>query len=149
VHPTWGEPPAQVKERIGWIRSLAEPEGRPVRFGIRLHAVSRDTSAEAWATAHRLLDDLDADTVAGAQSALGRSESVGQQRMLVLHGGAGTGPVGSHPEVADRTRAAGRYGRPDDRYCQCDGYRRRAAPRRERALSAREDPRPRVRLVEA
>lgn len=88
VYLTWGEPPTQVKEKIDWIRSLAEREGRTVRFGIRLHSISRDSSADAWATAHRLLDDLDADTVAAAQAALGRSESVGRRRMLALHGGS-------------------------------------------------------------
>ncbi|MET9732629.1 LLM class flavin-dependent oxidoreductase [Streptomyces sp. NPDC006458] len=122
VYLTWGEPPAQVKEKIDWIRSLAEREGREVRFGVRLHTISRDSARDAWAVAHRLLDDLDADTIAAAQSALGRSESVGQQRMLALHGGsrddleihpnlwagvglvrggAGTALVGSHGEVAD------------------------------------------------
>ncbi len=123
VYLTWGEPPAAVKEKIDWIRGLAEEQGRTVRFGIRLHTISRDSSAEAWATANRLLGDLDADTIAAAQQALGRSESVGQQRMLALHGGsrdeleiapnlwagvglvrggAGTALVGSHAEVADR-----------------------------------------------
>ncbi|MEU6573478.1 LLM class flavin-dependent oxidoreductase [Streptomyces sp. NPDC046805] len=87
VYLTWGEPPAQVKEKIDWIRALAEEEGRTVRFGIRLHTISRDSSAEAWSAANRLLDDLDSGTVAAAQAALGRSESVGQQRMLALHGG--------------------------------------------------------------
>ncbi|MEU8567245.1 LLM class flavin-dependent oxidoreductase [Streptomyces pathocidini] len=123
VYLTWGEPPAQVKEKIDWIRGLAEERGRTVRFGIRLHTISRDSSREAWTTAGRLLDDLDPKTVASAQQALGRSESVGQQRMLALHGGsrdkleispnlwagvglvrggAGTALVGSHAEVADR-----------------------------------------------
>ncbi|MBM9507518.1 LLM class flavin-dependent oxidoreductase [Actinacidiphila acididurans] len=123
VYLTWGEPPAQVAEKIAWIRSLAEAEGRTVRFGIRLHVITRDSAAEAWATADRLLGDLDADTVAAAQEALGRSESVGQRRMLALHGGrrdgleiapnlwagvglvrggAGTALVGSHADVADR-----------------------------------------------
>ncbi|MEU9166267.1 LLM class flavin-dependent oxidoreductase [Streptomyces sp. NPDC048420] len=122
VYLTWGEPPAQVKEKIDWIRELAGREGREVRFGVRLHTISRDSSKEAWATANRLLDDLDPDTIAAAQTALGRSESVGQQRMLALHGGsraeleihpnlwagvglvrggAGTALVGSHAEVAD------------------------------------------------
>ncbi|MGW1427415.1 LLM class flavin-dependent oxidoreductase [Streptomyces sp. NPDC002431] len=123
VYLTWGEPPAAVKEKIDWIRGLAEERGRTVRFGIRLHTISRDSSRKAWATANRLLDDLDPETVAAAQQALGRSESVGQQRMLALHGGsregleiapnlwagvglvrggAGTALVGSHAEVADR-----------------------------------------------
>jgi alkanesulfonate monooxygenase len=83
---------------------------------------SRDSSAEAWASANRLLDDLDPETVAAAQAALGRSESVRRQRMPALYGGsraeveihpnlwpgvglvrggAGTALVGSHSEVAD------------------------------------------------
>lgn len=37
VYPTWGEPPAQVKAEIDWIRGLAGREGRTVRFGVRLH----------------------------------------------------------------------------------------------------------------
>ncbi|MCX4510533.1 LLM class flavin-dependent oxidoreductase [Streptomyces sp. NBC_01619] len=123
VYLTWGEPPQQVKEKIDWIRGLAEERGRRVRFGIRLHTISRDSAREAWATADRLLDDLDPETIAAAQQALGRSESVGQQRMLALHGGrresleispnlwagvglvrggAGTALVGSHADVADR-----------------------------------------------
>ncbi|GAA3888865.1 hypothetical protein GCM10023084_46780 [Streptomyces lacrimifluminis] len=53
VYLTWGEPPAQVKEEIDWIRSPAERGGRTVRFGVRLHTVSRDSSAEAWSTAYR------------------------------------------------------------------------------------------------
>ncbi|MEB8337221.1 LLM class flavin-dependent oxidoreductase [Streptomyces endophyticus] len=123
VYLTWGEPPQQVKQKIDWIRELAEREGRTVRFGIRLHTISRDSARDAWATADRLLDDLSPEAVAAAQAALGRSESVGQQRMLALHGGeregleispnlwagvglvrggAGTALVGSHTEVADR-----------------------------------------------
>nr|AXL05954.1 alkanesulfonate monooxygenase [uncultured bacterium] len=98
VYPTWGEPPAQVKEKIDWIRSLAEARGRTVRFGVRLHTISRDSSAEARATANRLLDDLDADTVAAAQAALGRSESVGQRRMPALHGGSRSG-LEIHPNL--------------------------------------------------
>lgn len=126
VYLTWGEPPWQVKEKIDWIRRLAEERGRTVRFGIRLHTISRDSAREAWATADRLLDALEPEAVAAAQAALGRSESVGQQRMLALHGGgtldrdrleiapnlwagvglvrggAGTALVGSHRDVADR-----------------------------------------------
>ncbi|GLX36020.1 alkanesulfonate monooxygenase [Streptomyces roseochromogenus] len=123
VYLTWGEPPQQVKEKIDWIRSLAEERGRTVRFGIRLHTISRDSAKEAWGAADRLLGDLSDEDIATAQSLLGVSESVGQQRMLALHGGsrdgleispnlwagvglvrggAGTALVGSHGDVADR-----------------------------------------------
>jgi alkanesulfonate monooxygenase len=127
VYLTWGEPPAQVAAKIGKVRELAEAQGRTVRFGIRLHTITRDTSADAWAQAQRFLDALTQEQVAAAQAQLRASESVGQQRMLDLHGGglakgvrgleiapnlwagiglirsgAGTALVGSHSEVADR-----------------------------------------------
>ncbi|MFE3071433.1 LLM class flavin-dependent oxidoreductase [Streptomyces sp. NPDC059247] len=126
VYLTWGEPPWQVREKLDWIRGLAARRGRTVRFGIRVHTISRDSAREAWTTAGRLLSTLDEETVASAQRVLGRSESVGQQRMVALHrggsldrdrleiapnlwagvglvrGGAGTALVGSHAEVADR-----------------------------------------------
>ncbi|TCO64877.1 LLM class flavin-dependent oxidoreductase [Actinocrispum wychmicini] len=126
VYLTWGEPPAQVAEKIAKVRALAEAHGRKLRFGIRLHTISRDTSEEAWREAGKLLDALDPDQVAKAQAQLAASESVGQQRMVQLHrgaldagvrgleihpglwagiglvrGGAGTALVGSHAEVAD------------------------------------------------
>ncbi|MEU5634168.1 LLM class flavin-dependent oxidoreductase [Streptomyces rishiriensis] len=124
VYLTWGEPPAQVAEKIAWIRKQAAQEGRSVRFGIRLHVITRDTSEQAWAEAERLLAGFDAETVRQVQAGLARSESEGQQRMLALHGGgsgdgleihpnlwagiglvrggAGTALVGSHTEVAER-----------------------------------------------
>ena len=119
----WGETPAMVRERIARVRAKADAVGRSLRFGIRLHVISRDTAREAWDEAARLLDVLDPALVAGAQQMLSSSESVGQQRMLSLHGGrrenlevspnlwagiglvrpgAGTALVGSHHEVAER-----------------------------------------------
>ncbi|MGW0605808.1 LLM class flavin-dependent oxidoreductase [Streptomyces sp. NPDC002640] len=123
VYLTWGEPPAAVAEKIARVRAHAEALGRRVRFGIRLHVITRDTSDQAWAEARRLLDGFDPETVRAVQEGLARSESEGQRRMLALHGGghdgleihpnlwagiglvrggAGTALVGSHQEVADR-----------------------------------------------
>ncbi|MFD3563174.1 LLM class flavin-dependent oxidoreductase [Streptomyces sp. NPDC058686] len=131
VYLTWGEPPAQVAEKIAWVRGLAEKEGRTVRFGIRLHVITRDTAEQAWAEADRLLQGFDPATVRSVQEGLARSESEGQQRMLALHGGssgrleihpnlwagiglvrggAGTALVGSHDEVADRVEEYHRLG---------------------------------------
>ncbi|MFJ4822538.1 LLM class flavin-dependent oxidoreductase [Streptomyces bacillaris] len=125
VYLTWGEPPAQVAEKIAWIRKLAAERGRTLRFGIRLHVITRDTSEAAWAEADRLLAGFDPETVRSVQEGLRHSESEGQRRMLELHGGgrdgleihpnlwagiglvrggAGTALVGSHAEVADRIR---------------------------------------------
>lgn len=98
VYLTWGEPPAQVAEKIARIRGLAEKEGRTVRFGIRLHVITRDTSEQAWAEADRLLQGFDPATVRSVQEGLARSESEGQQRMLALHGGS-SGSLEIHPNL--------------------------------------------------
>lgn len=123
VYLTWGEPPLQVAEKLARVRAAAAATGRTLRYGIRVHVISRDTSAAAWAEAERLLARVPADTVRAVQDTLARSESEGQRRMLALHGGrtaglevapnlwagvglarggAGTALVGSHAEVADR-----------------------------------------------
>jgi alkanesulfonate monooxygenase len=125
VYLTWGEPPAQAAEKIERVRRLAEALGRELRFGIRLHIITRDTSAEAWAAADRLLDGIGEAELDGAQALLRSSGSEGQRRMLALNGGsrerdrlevypnlwagvglvrggAGTALVGSHEEVAER-----------------------------------------------
>ena len=128
VYLTWGEPPAQVAQKIAWIRDLAAADGRTPRFGIRLHVITRDTPREAWAEADKLLSYLDPAEIGRAHPLLAGSESVGQQRMRALHqnyrdngyasdleispnlwagvglvrGGAGTALVGSHAEVTDR-----------------------------------------------
>ncbi|HWH95852.1 MAG TPA: LLM class flavin-dependent oxidoreductase [Baekduia sp.] len=123
VYLTWGEPPEQVAEKLDRVREAAAREGRELRYGIRLHAIARDTSEEAWAEADRLLAGLGSDQIAAAQAVQRASQSEGQRRMTALHdgrtddlvvspnlwagvglvrGGAGTALVGSHSEVADR-----------------------------------------------
>ena len=123
VFLTWGEPPAQVSEKLERVRARAAELGRTVGFGIRLHAISRDSSDEAWAEAKRLLDGLSPERIEQAQAVQRESGSEGQRRMTALHGGrtdaleiapnlwagvglvrggAGTALVGSHTEVADR-----------------------------------------------
>jgi alkanesulfonate monooxygenase len=123
VYLTWGEPPAAVAGQLDQVRERAKAAGRELRYGIRLHVITRDTAAEAWAQAHRLLDGLDPAAIERAQAIQRASQSEGQRRMAALHGGrtdalevspnlwagvglvrggAGTALVGSHQEVADR-----------------------------------------------
>ncbi|HTT94255.1 MAG TPA: LLM class flavin-dependent oxidoreductase [Solirubrobacterales bacterium] len=123
VFLTWGEPPAAVAAKLDAVREAGEREGRELGFGIRLHVITRDTAAEAWAVADRMLAGLSDEQIAQAQSIQRVSESEGQRRMTELHGGrtdqlevapnlwagiglvrggAGTALVGSHEEVADR-----------------------------------------------
>ncbi|MET0967728.1 MAG: FMNH2-dependent alkanesulfonate monooxygenase [Tardiphaga sp.] len=84
---TWGEPPAQVAEKVARVRAAAEQRGRTISFGIRLHVIVRHTNEAAWKAADELIEHLTDETIASAQTILGRMDSVGQQRMSQLHGG--------------------------------------------------------------
>ncbi|HXI09139.1 MAG TPA: FMNH2-dependent alkanesulfonate monooxygenase [Bradyrhizobium sp.] len=84
---TWGEPPAQVAEKIERVRAAANKRGRKLSFGIRLHVIVRETNAEAWKAADELIQHVSDETIAGAQKIFARMDSVGQQRMAQLHGG--------------------------------------------------------------
>ncbi len=83
---TWGEPPAAVGAKIADMRRRAAARGRTLKFGIRLHVIVRESDDEAWRDAERLISHLDDDTVARAQAAFAKMDSVGQQRMAALHG---------------------------------------------------------------
>jgi alkanesulfonate monooxygenase len=119
VQLLWGEPPAAVARRIERLRG----RNPSLRFGLRLHVITRDTAAEAWAEADRILAGMDPEAVRASQERFARMDSAGQARMTALHGGsadaltvapnlwagiglvregAGTALVGSHDEVAQR-----------------------------------------------
>ena len=123
VYLTWGEPPGAVAGKLDAVRERCKKAGREIRYGIRLHVITRDTSAEAWAEVRRLLDGLNPAQIERAQAIQRASGSEGQRRMAALHngrtdalevspnlwagvglvrGGAGTALVGSHEEVAER-----------------------------------------------
>ncbi|GAB0721446.1 hypothetical protein BT09F23_01040 [Escherichia coli] len=99
---------AQAADRLGYTGVLI-PTGR--------------SCEDAWLVAERLISHLDDETIAKAQAAFARTDSVGQQRMAALHngkrdnleispnlwagvglvrGGAGTALVGDGPTVAAR-----------------------------------------------
>lgn len=123
VYLTWGEPPAQVAQKIAAVRRLAEAEGRKLKFGIRLHVIVRETQSQAWDAAEQLIQYVDEEAIATAQTAYARMDSEGQRRMSQLHngsrealevspnlwagvglvrGGAGTALVGDPDTVAAR-----------------------------------------------
>jgi len=122
---TWGEPVAQVAEKLTVVRKRAEERGRTLDYGIRLHVIVRETEQEARAAADKLIAHLDDDTIAAAQKIFARMDSTGQARMSALHGGsrdslwigpnlwagvglvrggAGTALVGNPQQVAERIR---------------------------------------------
>lgn len=85
---TWGEPPAQVAEKLAVVRERAESRGRKLEYGIRLHVIVRETEEEARAAADKLIAHLDDDTIAQAQKIFARMDSAGQARMSALHNGS-------------------------------------------------------------
>ncbi|MBL4926667.1 FMNH2-dependent alkanesulfonate monooxygenase [Fuscibacter oryzae] len=122
---TWGEPPEAVAEKFADIRARAAKLGRKVRFGVRLHVIARETEAEAWAEADRLISRLSDEDIAAAQGNQAKMDSHGQARMAALHGGrrdklvvgpnlwagvglvrggAGTALVGNPEQIAERLR---------------------------------------------
>ncbi|MBB4063848.1 FMNH2-dependent alkanesulfonate monooxygenase [Gellertiella hungarica] len=123
---TWGEPPAQVAEKVAAVRKAAAARGRSVNFGIRLHFIVRETDEAAWAAADELISKLSDEAIEAAQDVFRKqSDSVGQARMVALHNGrrdrlevspnlwagiglvrsgAGTALVGSPKTVAARLR---------------------------------------------
>lgn len=125
VYLTWGEPPADVGQKIADMRAKAAAQGRTLSFGIRLHVIVRETAEAAWREAEALISHVDDATIATAQKAFSKFDSVGQQRMARLHsgrrdklevspnlwagvglvrGGAGTALVGDPHQVAARMR---------------------------------------------
>ena len=122
---SWGEPIADVTEKITAVRKLADEKGNQLEFGIRLHVIVRETEQEAIDAANKLISHLDDEVIAQAQSIFSRMDSMGQKRMQALHngskdslfiapnlwagiglvrGGAGTALVGSPEQVAERIR---------------------------------------------
>lgn len=89
VYLTWGEPPAQVGEKIADVRARAAAVGRTLRYGLRLHLIVRETEGEAWDAARKLISHLSDDVIAAQQARLTKeSDSEGQRRMSELHGGS-------------------------------------------------------------
>ena len=125
VYLTWGEPVADVAEKVATAREAAARLGRALSFGIRLHVIVREREEDAWRAADDLISRLDNETIEAAQRTFARYDSVGQNRMARLHGGrrdklvvgpnlwagiglvrggAGTALVGDPDQVAERMR---------------------------------------------
>ena len=162
VYLAWGETPPMLAQRIASVQLQAAKHGRRLRFGVRLHVITRDTEEEAWREAQRLLDNIPPGAIDDAQRSLKSMDSVGQARMLTLNrgvdlsdarsleiypnlwagvglvrGGAGTALIGSHDQVAARIAEYEAIG--------IDTFIFSAYPNLEEAVRVGEDLLPRVR----
>lgn len=84
---SWGETPDQIGAKVDLVKARAEKLGRELEYGIRLYVIVRDTDEEAWAAAADLYGRMDANAIAANQRFVGKTDSVGQQRMTAMHGG--------------------------------------------------------------
>lgn len=84
---SWGETPDQIGAKVDLVKARAEKLGRELEYGIRLYVIVRDTDEEAWAAAADLYGRMDERAIAANQRFVGKTDSVGQQRMTAMHGG--------------------------------------------------------------
>lgn len=84
---SWGETPDQIGAKVDLVKARAEKLGRELEYGIRLYVIVRDTDEEAWAAAADLYGRMDEAAIAANQRFVGKTDSVGQQRMTAMHGG--------------------------------------------------------------
>lgn len=126
VYLSWGEPPHLLKDKLADAQARAARRGRRLKFGLRIHFIVRETEAEAWAAADRLISRISDAQIEKAQKRFTEEmDSVGQARMAALQPGdrrkleiapnlwagiglvrrgAGTALVGDPKSVAARIR---------------------------------------------
>jgi len=138
VYMLWGEPVAQIAERIAQIRAAASGHGRTVRFSLSVRPIVADTEDAAWQRAEEIRAATEERVAeAGATPRPGRrlfgfreSSSVGSERLqrqgadrevhderlwygitkLTGPGGNSTALVGTPRQVADALLAYRRAG---------------------------------------
>ncbi|MFF7710915.1 LLM class flavin-dependent oxidoreductase [Pseudomonas sp. NPDC007930] len=112
VYMMWGEPLAQVRERIAKVRQAAAKYGRDkhIRFSLSLRPILGATEAEAWARADRILEDAKAN----AQQSRGHrrernvgKSNAGSERLVELASQRKVHDQRLWTEIAALTGAAG------------------------------------------
>jgi len=87
VYLLWADTIDGVRKRLATMQVQAEKAGRLVRYGLRCHVIVRETEAEAWAAADRLISRVNPATRAAFVDAASRTDSEGQRRQLALSSG--------------------------------------------------------------
>ncbi|MEP6780827.1 MAG: LLM class flavin-dependent oxidoreductase [Gemmatimonadaceae bacterium] len=87
VYLLWADTVAGVAARLETMRVQEAIAGRQTKWGLRVHVIVRETEAEAWAAADRLISRVDASTRAAFIAAASKTDSEGQRRQLALASG--------------------------------------------------------------
>ncbi len=96
---TLAEPPKDIKAKIDDVRGQAAALGRTVEVGLRVHIIVREDENEAWAAAEDILKYADDAAIKERQEHLARFDSVGQSRMVNLHGAGGRDELEISPNL--------------------------------------------------
>lgn len=88
VYLLWGDTLPAIRDRLDAMRAAEARAGRRVRYGLRCHVVVRETEAEAWAAAERLVSRLDPEVRRRFVDSAAGVDSEGQRRQAALSGGA-------------------------------------------------------------
>ena len=90
VYLLWGETLDMVRERIEDMRRRAAAVGRTLRFGLRIHVVSRETEEGAWAAAEALIANIPEQFQDAMTKVLSRTDSEGERRQQGMRRADGT-----------------------------------------------------------
>jgi len=110
VYMMWGEPLAQVKERIAQVRAAAAEHGREdhIRFSLSVRPILGATEAEAWARAERILASAKAQYAGSSFKQLrGTNINVGSDRLVDLAQRSKVHDQRLWTEIAGLTAASG------------------------------------------
>jgi alkanesulfonate monooxygenase len=83
VYLMWGEPSEAVARQIDKVRAAAAL-GRSLRFGMRINLIVDETSEAAWARAHAMREQVDAEMAERARAYINNSDSTALARIQAL-----------------------------------------------------------------
>jgi alkanesulfonate monooxygenase len=86
VYLTWADKREIIAERVQNVKTLAKAKGKIIRVGLRVHVLVRETEAEAWAAAERLISRVDPEVRKAFLASHSSVQSTGQRRQIELAG---------------------------------------------------------------
>jgi alkanesulfonate monooxygenase len=87
VYLVWADTLDGISARLASMRAAEAAAGRRIPHGMRCHVIVRETEAEAWAAADRLISRIDPAVRSAFIEAAGRTDSEGQRRQNALSTG--------------------------------------------------------------